>query len=95
MKLFLLTRTDRIGWDEFISAVVSAESDKEARKIHPSPFVTHCRKGVLYGTDDKGVEYRCGNNSWLTPENTKELKVKYLGETKEPKGVILGSFNAG
>ncbi len=35
MNLYLISRTDEVGYDEYDSAVVIAESMAEARKIHP------------------------------------------------------------
>ena len=35
MILYLLTRTDKVGWDEYISMVVAADSAEEARKMEP------------------------------------------------------------
>ncbi len=33
MKLWLLMRTDRPGWDEFLGFVVRAEEEPEARRV--------------------------------------------------------------
>jgi hypothetical protein len=35
MKLYLIYRTDEYGYDEYDEAVVCAESEEEARNIHP------------------------------------------------------------
>lgn len=35
MKLYRIKRTDKVGWDEFIGAVVAANSEAEARRMHP------------------------------------------------------------
>lgn len=35
MKLFLLTQNDNRGYDTYDSAVVVAETEEDARKIHP------------------------------------------------------------
>ena len=41
MKLFLITAPDDFGgWDTYDSAVVSAKSAADAKKINPSEFVT-------------------------------------------------------
>ena len=36
IKLYLVRRTDEIRWDEYDSFVVCAESEDEARRVHPS-----------------------------------------------------------
>lgn len=33
MKLYLVTREDKLGWDEFRGAVIAANSPQAARKI--------------------------------------------------------------
>jgi len=35
MKLWKISRKDRIGYDEYDSAVVAAETEEQARNIHP------------------------------------------------------------
>lgn len=35
MKLFHISQTENNNWDTFDSAVVAAETDKDARNIHP------------------------------------------------------------
>jgi len=36
MNLYIISRKDSISWDEYIAAVVCAENEEEAKKIHPS-----------------------------------------------------------
>jgi len=38
-KLFLLTQTERRGYDTYDSVIVCALSDSEARNIHPNTIV--------------------------------------------------------
>lgn len=35
MKLWLLTQTATDGWDTYDSVIVAAETEKEAKEIHP------------------------------------------------------------
>lgn len=35
-SLYLVKRTDNVTWDEYDSFVVCAESEDEARRVHPS-----------------------------------------------------------
>ena len=100
MKLFLLSQDYVSGYDTYDSAVVAAESESDARNIHPYRFVTHITNGEWMGTysggDKIGEEYP--NNaygSWPKYSDIEHIKVKYLGDTKLPIGLILASFNAG
>jgi len=36
MNIYLVSRTDEVDWDEYISIVVVAESSVEAKRIYPS-----------------------------------------------------------
>lgn len=36
LKLYLLTQTQRLGYDTYDSCIVASESSTEAKKIHPS-----------------------------------------------------------
>lgn len=89
MKIFKVERADSIGWDEFDSFVVVAESEDRARCIHPnSCYVWNDGKW-------ENPKYPSGRyDGWPSPD---QLLVEYLGEAcKEQKeGVVLASFNAG
>ncbi len=39
MKLWLVRRTDPIGYDEWDAVVVAAETQDDAQYIHPSPYL--------------------------------------------------------
>lgn len=85
MNLYLVSRTDSIGYDEYDSFVCAAESEEQARKMLP---------------DDEWrmKEYV---NGLIICEWTKDLnkiKVEYIGKADEKytePTVILASFNAG
>jgi len=67
MKLFLLKQDIVNDYDTYDSCVVAAENEEEARKIHPSEFVTHERNGHWYGTySDKSGEYSTGDDNWVS-----------------------------
>jgi len=82
MKLYLISRTDQVGYDEYDSAVVCAGSEEEARLIHPSRYTE--------GWNGKEEEY----GTWV---NADTITVKYLGEATESlsAGVVCASYNAG
>jgi len=94
MNLYIVSRTDTVDYDEFDSVVVAAESEDDARSIHPSGYVISgdfwmgFRQGDFYP-----VSAYC--YGWVAPGYIDTLKVKHIGSTDEPRGVILASFNAG
>lgn len=85
MKLYLISQTERNGWDTYDSAVVAAESEEEARYIQP-----HSRGVLVLDTKFDPID-----DCWASkPEN---VTVKYLGDAAEgiKKSVICASFNEG
>ena len=58
MNIYVVSRTDRIGWDEYDSIVVACKSEEEAREFEPGgacwpkEFLTV----ELIGKTIKGVE---------------------------------------
>ena len=105
MKLYLLSQDSVSGYDTYDAVVVAAESEDEARTIHPSRFVTHVTSGEWMGTyaDNAttrkrgiaGNEYLNEPDSWVRFIDIDKINARYLGETNEPRGGILASFNAG
>ena len=95
MKLYLITQNIVNGWDTYDSAVVSAESPEDARKIHPSEYVTHMTNGKWFGTFTRGGEYENESSCWVKYSEIEQVQTEYLGETDRERGVILASFNAG
>jgi len=106
MNLYLISQTINNGYDTYDSAVVCAESEDEARKIHPSNFVTHHRDGKWYGTHalcvdeaENGKEYETENGycSWIPFDAIHKLDVELLGkaDSSVEAGLIMASFNAG
>lgn len=99
MKLFLISQNKVSGYDTYDSAVVAAESESDARNIHPNGYVTHVTNGKWMGTysggKSIGSEYENDCDAWPKYSDIDCIKVEYLGETNKPRGVILASFNAG
>lgn len=98
MKLWLVKRKDPIGYDQYDSMVVAAETEEEARLTHPSGYLKAEKVGAYYKwfwdmplSNLNGKPYT--NDTW---GNVKDLSVEYLGTTdRDIKGVVLASFNAG
>ena len=82
MKLYLLKRRGSIGYDEYASFVVRAESEDEARRIAADACGFSKYREIPDAEDFKDAVY----------STCKVLKSEGVeGEA----GVILGSFNAG
>ena len=83
-KLFRIFRDDRVGYDEYDSAVVVAESEESARMVHPSSYA-----GKWDGRQE-------ASGSWVDAD---EVLVEYLGLCDNSDydfgDVITASFNAG
>lgn len=81
MNLYLIYRNDIADYDTYDSAIVCAESEEEAVKIHPN--------GDFF---DTGWRWR---EEWV--ENPSLVKCRKIGVADKSieKGVVLASFNAG
>jgi len=95
MKLYLIRQDIVNDFDTYDSAVVAAESPEDARKIHPSKFVTHITNDMWHGTYVGGGEYENESSGWVKYSDIGQVQTEYLGETEIYRGVVLASFNAG
>jgi len=87
MKIYLIDQSENTDYDTWDSAVVIAENEEEAKKIHPNGY-------TIIESFDK-VKEEDSWYGWTTDIN--KISATYLGEAKEGsnKGVICSSFNAG
>lgn len=53
MNLYLISRSDKVDWDEYRSAVVVAENADIARRMHP---------------ENGQVDYDDNCHTWVSPE---------------------------
>lgn len=83
MKIYKISQDTNTDYDTYDSAVVAAESEEAAQKMHPSK----------YNINKSWWEEKKTSN-WVDIE---QVLVEYLGEAKEgtEAGVIVSSFNAG
>jgi hypothetical protein len=83
MKLFLISQGVNNGYDSFDSAVVAADSEEEAKTIHPISTWE-------FGSDDWSH-----SDCWAASPD--QVDAEYIGEAAPSveAGVILASFNAG
>lgn len=82
MKLWKLSQDVNEDYDTYDSAIVAAETEAEARMIHPSSWIEDW--------DGTASEY----GVWSAAS---DVKVELIGEAVDDieKGVILASYNAG
>ena len=89
MNLYLVSRTETIGYDEYDAFVCAAESEEQARKMLPF--------------DEELVREEAEENIrnltiWEWTKDLNKIKVEYIGKADEKytkPTVILASFNAG
>ena len=80
MNLYLISQSVNNGYDTYDSAVVCAESEEEARSIHPNG----------------DLDWNGGNGPYGTWCNKDSVSVQLIGSAiDQQKGIILASFNAG
>lgn len=80
MNLYRISQTVNYGWDTYDSAIVAAETENDARNIHPSGNNSN------FG----GI---CSWSTWCEPE---DVNIELIGTAVTGiEGVVLASFNAG
>lgn len=86
MNLYLVERRDDTDFIEYDSVVVAAETEADARKIHPS--------GEMVWSEEVRKTWAYDARWPVTPG---EVQVKHIGIAVEgtEQGVVLASFNAG
>ncbi len=84
MNLWKISQTVNNNRDTYDSAVVAADTEEEAKRIHP-----------LNGKDIGIGKERIYSDVWVT--NPNYVQCVFLGTAKQDtlKGVIVASFNAG
>ena len=89
MKLFKISQCVNDNYDTYDEAIVCAESEEEARKIHPDG-------GYDYKETGEG-EFSEANSNYGTWAKKEYVDVKYIGEAMPlmKRGVVCASFNAG
>lgn len=88
-SLYLVKRTDNVTWDEYDSFVVCAESEDEARRVHPS--------GGMFFEDDMSEQSK-RYFKWCWTDKIETLEVICVGLASvslKNRQVICASYNAG
>jgi hypothetical protein len=83
MKLYHISQSQNNEYDTFSDLIVAAESEEEARGIHP--------EASPWKTDPWNDNYGC----WC--KSPDQVKVEYIGEAAKhiEKGIVCASFHAG
>lgn len=90
MNLCIISQCVNTGYATYSEAVVAAESEEEAKTIHPNGFLT------LPGVQDEDGDYDWRYSSSWTP-HLKDVSAKLIGKAVKGtvKGVVLASYHAG
>lgn len=89
MKIYLIWQKVNNDYDTYDSAVVCAETKRQAKRMHPSENYEY-KKGAW-----RMIEcYDCTTDNWT---NLKDIKVKEIGTANPSQkiGVVCASYNAG
>lgn len=101
MKIYKVERTDKWSYDDYDSFVCFANSEDEARHLHPVPDIYEWRDhpnlkehGWYFKYFDGKYDFCKHKGSWTNPENLKVFELNRDPKDGKPT-VILASFNAG
>lgn len=93
MKLWKIHQSENNDYDTYDSAVVVAETEDDAKLIHPSEHLSWNFENMRWQySNDQSEGY---HGVWTTPD---KIRVDYIGEASDELKageVIVASFNAG
>jgi len=97
MKIYKISQDENNDYDTYDSAIVVAENEEEARKIHPNGDYDYKEHESPNPYLENKNEYEKADEDYGTWARKKFVKVEYIGEANAniKKGVIVSSFNAG
>ena len=95
MKLYLISQSTNQEYDTYDSAVVAAETEDDARNMHPEFPNVISHKGKWMDHYKGELTNTTIWTEWVNHEDIDKIEVKYLGETNVKRGVVLGSFQSG
>lgn len=97
MKIFLIERTDAVGYDEYDSFVCVAEDELSAKKMHPENARGY--KEPEYFFNEETQEFSPVNNAHIYRSKLWVKKIDSLKTTEVTldgeRRFILTNFNAG
>ena len=80
MNLYLISQIENEGYDTFDSMVVCAESEEDAKSIHPMGCNSY---------------WETQSRIWATSPQNVSVKYLGLSDDAIESGIVLASFNAG
>jgi hypothetical protein len=99
MNLYLVERTDTVGYDEYLGMIVAAASEDAARMIHPSAYKPLDQADALHCIQESVSCFENDRNRrstyWVFLEHTSTLRVTLVGTTHLAPCILLLDFNAG
>lgn len=96
MYLYLVERTDPVGYDDYDSFVCWAKSGEDARKLHPygdDSYLLYEDGWHMKFSDGRIEDSPSKYNSWTHAVSS--LKVWELSRPPKEPTVVLASYNAG
>jgi hypothetical protein len=96
MKIYKISQDVYNDYDTYSCAIVIAENEEEAKKIHPNGTYNYPEHTPNPDLEDKS-EYEKADKDYGTWTRKIYVKVEYIGEAKKgsKKGVVVASFHAG
>ena len=92
VKIYKIWREDDIEWDTYDSAIVIADNEDYARKIHPNGHAVF-KFGVWMNEVDNMVLH-C-ENEWCSVEDVKVELIGVADKIYTEPCLVVSSFNAG
>lgn len=91
MNIYKMSQRIITNYCYYESIVVAAESEAEARNIHPDENVTHNRDGNWFCNDEI-----YNDDEWVPATRTDEINVEHIGIALPgiKKGILNVSFSA-
>jgi len=96
MNIYKISQEPKCEYGVYDSAIIAAESEEDARLIHPNEDA-YIKNEDWYMTTHAGIELKYTFGTWVAFKDIYLIKVELIGKAKEgtKRGVILASFNAG
>lgn len=92
MKIYKIWRENNIGYDTYDSAIVIADNEDCARKIHPNGYTIFKFGKWVNTVNDTVLHYE---NEWCSIEDVKVKLIGVANKTYTKPCIIVSSFNAG
>jgi hypothetical protein len=93
MNLYLVSQDINNDYDTYDAFIAASESEFDASRVSPDDYYIWSDEHNSWMFTYSSSELKpCKNESWVLPS---QVKVRLIGTTDLPAGVVLSSFNAG